>query len=101
MAKFGRRIRFRGTSMEGYITKQLIHNGERVYKVIWDRDDHEDPRPYTSNDLEPLQREDRQNLQIIKQADCPDRKVWEDFQVEHGTVESRQHFRSGDGWERI
>lgn len=100
MSKLSRFVRFRGTAMEGMITKRLIHNGEVVYKVVWGWDEDEDPRPYRPDDLESLPREDRQNLQIIKQANCADRKQWEERMIEYGTVEGREQFRNGT-FERV
>jgi hypothetical protein len=101
MTKLPRRVRFRGTSMEGYISKRVIHNGEAVYLVQWDHDIDEDPRPYSPNDLESnAVRVDRQNLQIIKRADAMDRKWWEEQMTQYGTVEAREEFRSGR-FERI
>ncbi len=99
--KFGRYIRFRGTSMCGMIVRQMVHNGERVYRILWEKDIDIDPRPYTGDDLEPTQREDRMNLQIIKRAHTMDRKAWEERLTEKGTVKSREGFRGGDGFERI
>jgi hypothetical protein len=101
MPKITRRVRYRGTQMTGQVAKRLIHNGEAVYKILWDCDSDVDPRPYKADDLESLPREDRQNLQIIKRADCTDRHWWEQQMTEYGTVESREEWRSGDGWERI
>lgn len=97
--KFGRRIRFRGTSMQGFIMRQLVHNGERVYRIHWDHDKDIDPRPYTGDDLEATQRIERMNLQIIKRAHAHDRKDIEP--AEGGTVEDREQFRGGDGFQRI
>lgn len=100
MAKITRRVRYRGTSMTGYVMRRVIHNGEALYKVQWDCDQDVDPRPYKPEDLESLQREDRQNLQIIPRADCMDRKWWEEQMTLHGTVENREQFRDGT-FERI
>jgi hypothetical protein len=100
MSKISRRVRFRGTSMTGWVTKRLIHNNEVVYSVCWDCDAEDDPRPYTPNELEPLPLEERRNLQIIKKMDAMDRKWWEEQMTEHGTVEEREQFRGGT-FERI
>jgi hypothetical protein len=101
MAKITRRVRYRGTEMTGYVTRRVIHNSEALYKVLWDCDQDEDPRPYNPEQLESLPREDRQNLQIIKRANCMDRKWWEEQIELRGTVESREQWRPGDGWQRI
>jgi hypothetical protein len=93
MTPFGRRIRFRGTSITGFIQRRIIHNGERLFVVMWDHDGEDDPQPYRAHDLEATERTERMNQDKIPRLWAWDRK--EGFSIGE-TVEDREQFRSNE-----
>lgn len=96
MAKFGRFVRLKGTSLEGRIMQRLIHNGEEVFIVGWDMSANNESVPLTASQLEGVDFEDTRAHTVIRHAFAHDRKIIEEDSQDMGggTVEAREVFRS-------